>query len=84
MKQVKKIVLEQFSFYVDAVDGDRIVLLAGPFQSLEEAEKFIEPVRELAMSFGDPKAFWYSYGCSKWKAEVAKQGKFNKELGLLT
>lgn len=68
-------------FYVDAVDGKRFVLLAGPFQTLKEAETRLDEARELAISSGDPKAWFYAYGCCKLPNGY-REGKFNAKLGL--
>jgi len=67
-------------FYVDAVDGARVALLAGPFRTLAEAEQHTKRARVLAVDY-DAKAWFYAFGCSKW-ANGYREGKFNKELGI--
>jgi len=68
------------SFYVDAVDGKRVALLAGPFRTLSEAEALVDRARALAVDV-DPRAWFYAFGCSKW-ANGHREGRLNKELGL--
>ena len=68
-------------FYVDAVDGKRFVVLAGPFRTLPEAEARLDEARELAVNSGDPKAWFYLYGCCK-RPNGYQEGKFNVKLGL--
>ena len=68
-------------FYVDAIDGDRYVLLAGPFRTLPEAEARLDEARELAVNSSDPKAWFYLYGCCK-RRNGYREGKFNAKLGL--
>lgn len=67
-------------FYVDAVDGGRVALLAGPFRTLKAAEKHVERAKMLALNC-DLKAWFYAYGCSKW-ANGHRVGRFNKDLGI--
>ena len=68
-------------FYVDAVDGDKFVLLAGPFQTLQQAEQNKDKVAKAAMDYGDPKAVWYSYGCCKMENGY-REGTLNKQVGI--
>lgn len=68
-------------FYVDAVDGQRFVLLAGPFPDKAQAVAAVDAARTLALDFGDPKAWFYAYGTCLLK-NGHKEGRFNKEIGL--
>lgn len=67
-------------YYVDAIDGKRMALLAGPFRTLEEAEKHKDSARKLAFDL-DPKAPWYLYGCCR-RQDGYKTGILNSRLGL--
>jgi len=67
-------------FYVDAVDGGRCVLLAGPFQTLTEAESHTDKARQIACEI-DSKAGFYSFGCSKWK-HGHREGILNSRMGI--
>ena len=68
-------------YYVDVVDGPKVNLLAGPFRTHEEALKMVDPARDLALNYGDPKAWFYAYGTSKW-ANGYREGIFNKQLNI--
>ncbi len=75
-------------FYTNALDGERTVLLAGPFCTPEQALRWIKPAKELLMRI-DPRAHTYNYGTSRWPDDTEddskdgpQQGVFNEALGL--
>lgn len=68
-------------YYVDAVDGNRLALLAGPFQTLPEAQTLVDKCNKLAQDYGDPRAWFYAYGTCKMP-NGHREGLFNSQLGL--
>ena len=73
---------DEACFYVDAIDGKRVALLAGPFRTLSEAEALKDDVMRFAIDkSGDPKAVWYAYGCCKW-VNGYRDGVLNKAMGI--
>ncbi|MBO8128230.1 MAG: hypothetical protein H0Z39_03400 [Peptococcaceae bacterium] len=67
-------------FYVSCVDGDKFVLLAGPFRTHQEALDLVDKAAKLACKL-DRKAAFYSFGTVKM-ADGHKQGILNKYLGV--
>lgn len=55
-------------FYITMLDGPRCALLAGPYQTKDEAEEFLPLAREWATeASGDLYAWLYTFGVSKWQ-----------------
>ena len=67
-------------YYVSVVDGERVCIAAGPFQTHEEALARVDEVKVLADK-ADPKAHWYAFGTCK-APNGWREGKFNPEMGL--
>lgn len=67
-------------YYVDALDGDRVALLVGPFRWHADALRWVGPARRLAYEV-DHKAFWYAFGTSRWP-DGERIGKLNARLGV--
>lgn len=68
-------------YYVDAADAGKVALLAGPFQTHQQALDIYEQARELALNYGDPRAWFYSYGTCKMP-DGKRLGLLNSKLGL--
>lgn len=73
-------------FYVTVVsDGltRRVGRLAGPFGSFLEADRWVRAAR-LAARDVDPRAAWYAFGVSKFRAPVGghRPGVLNGRLGI--
>lgn len=58
-------------FYVTAIDGPRVFLLAGPHTSREEAEEKVREARDIACDHNRNasagRAWFMAYGVSRWK-----------------
>jgi hypothetical protein len=68
------------AFYVDAVKGLAVALVAGPFKTEEEARSWLPKAKEEAYR-QDPFSHFYSWGTCLWKNGWTA-GKLNKALGL--
>jgi hypothetical protein len=68
-------------FYVSCIDGPQFALLAGPFQTHEEALSWVDRANDEAQKYGDPKAWFYAYGTCKM-AHGHKKGLLNFHLGI--
>lgn len=62
-------------YYVDAVEGQRIALLLGPFRTLGAAEEMVEKCRTRAEEL-DPMSHFYSFGTVEM-ANGYRDGSFN-------
>ena len=66
-------------FYVTAIDGPRVYMLAGPYDSKEAAEGKVQEVREIACDFNRNsnagRAWFMAYGASRWKEDAATAPK---------
>lgn len=49
--------------YVTAIDGNRLYLLAGPYETNEDAMASVRPVRDIAIE-GNPRAHFFGFGTS--------------------
>ena len=60
-------------FYVTAIDGGRVHLLAGPYDTKEAAESMVKPVQDFACDHARNasagRAWFMAYGVSRWKDE---------------
>ena len=67
--------------YVTIVRDSRFVgCLAGPFDSTEEARKWVEPARELAIAIDD-RAWFDSFGVTHVRGRTTP-GSLNERLGV--
>ena len=71
---------DQPFFYVSVLNGPRLALLAGPFQTHEEALAMVDQARETAQRI-DPWAWFYAFGTVKMMTGH-QPGVLNKDLGL--
>ncbi len=67
-------------FYVSVVDGPKFALLAGPFQTHQEALDMVDKARTEGEKH-DPWACFYSFGTVKMKNGYT-EGSLNKYLGM--
>ena len=67
-------------YYVDALDGKRIALVAGPFRTKEEAAAILDRARTVAYAV-DPMSWFYNWGSCRWKNGY-REGALNDRLGL--
>mgnify|MGYP001579527873 CR=1 FL=1 len=72
-------------YYVSVIDGDRYMLLLGPFDTHSEALAAVEPVRKYVMKAyaSDLKVIWYAFGTVRIEPDDTKPaypGKLNGEL----
>ena len=67
-------------FYVSVVDGSRLGLLAGPFQTHKEALGMVDQARATAQR-RNAWAWFYAFGTVKMK-NGNKPGVLNEDLGL--
>ena len=68
-------------FYVSVIDGNRYNLLAGPFKDHQSALDKVDEVKEVALNYGDPKAYFYAYGTCK-VPNGYREGILNSKIGL--
>lgn len=62
-------------FYVTAIDGSplqgRVYFLAGPYPTREDAERAVQPVRDIACdetrNASAGRAWFMAYGVSRWR-----------------
>ena len=77
------------AYYVSAKDGERFVLLAGPWPTHPEALAAVTAVRAKALEL-DPRGHWYFYGTARLPDDdyvpirTGKLNKFFPELRLTT
>lgn len=65
-------------FFVTARDGRRISLACGPFPTHPEALAAVSKVEAIARGH-EPRAFWWSWGTSRWTApEPAPSGVLDR------
>ena len=67
-------------FYVSIVDGRRFNVVAGPFQTHQEALDTVDKAIEAGYKV-DPKSWFYSWGTVKMKNGY-QEGILNKQLGI--
>ena len=71
-------------FYVSVINGSRKGLLAGPFDTHEQALALVDPARIAAKQVND-RAHFYAYGTAKVTAKPNRPlpvGKLNTMLGV--
>lgn len=64
-------------FYVTILDGKRVSLALGPFDSHDEALACVEMVRVYVLEHYTPQAWFWAYGTSKLKEGPYRDGKLN-------
>ena len=68
------------NYYVSAIDGPKVYLLAGPYETHQEALDLVDQCNELSQSLDD-RAFWFAYGTCRVKdTEYVKPGILNDML----
>lgn len=69
------------NYYVSAVDGNKTVMLLGPFTTHLEALESVDDAKNEAYRV-DIKAHWYAYGTCRTQDEYSKSGVLNYLLPL--
>lgn len=66
-------------YYVTVCDAGQVGKLLGPYRTHEAALKDVDIAKKLANEYGDPRAWFYAYGTSKWRNGYA-DGLFNDKV----
>lgn len=64
-------------YYVTIIDGSRVSLAYGPFETHEEALACVPWVESYVMKAYYPRAHFWAYGTSKLKKGPYPEGKLN-------